>query len=94
MNLKKSIQGSLHLSILLVNILGRDLPVGFGTIHLLPVDPLTALVAVLTVHVVPSPADDDQERQSFSLIKTILTLCFLDQLPYVMHNCRKTFAPF
>ena len=93
-DLDKSIQRSLNLFVLFVNILGRDLPVGFGLRQVRLVDPCATLIAKVSVHVVSSPANDDQNRESGTVLKTVLALHFLNELPDLVVDGTKAFSPF
>ena len=94
MNLEEAFQGSLDLGELFLNIIGRDLPVGIRAVHRLAMNPRTALIAILSVDVIPAPANHHKEGQILALIKSVLALCFLHQFPNVVNDGRQPFSPF
>jgi hypothetical protein len=93
-NLDKSFQRSLNLFVLFVNILGRDLPVGFGLRQVRLVDPRATLVAEISMHVISGPTNNNEDGKSGTALKAVLALHFLDELPYLMVDGTQAFSPF
>ena len=93
-DLDKSIQRSLHLLVLFVNVLGSDLPVGFRLRQVRLMDPRATLIAKVSVHVISSPSDDDHDRESGTILKTVLALHFLDELPDLVVDGAEALPPF
>ena len=92
-DLDKSIERSLNLYVLFVNVLGRDLPVGFGLRQVRLVDPCATLITKVSVHVVSSPSDDDHDRECGTVLKTVFALHFLDELPDLVVDGAKALSP-
>ena len=74
-------------------VLGRDLPVGFGLRQVRLVDPRATLITKVTVHVVSSPANDDHDRESGTVLKTVFALHFLNELPDLVVDGTKALSP-
>ena len=93
-NLHEAVKGALDLGELLLDIVGRNLPVGIRAVHRLAMDPRTALVAVLPVDIISAPANDNKKWQGFTSIQPVLTFCLFHQLPDVMDDRRQSLSPF
>ena len=61
LNFDQSVQRPLHFLVLLVDILGSNLPVGFRLGQIRLVDPCAALIPKVSMDIIAGPADDDED---------------------------------
>ena len=94
LDLHKPIQRASDLLVLLVDIVGSDLPVGVTLRQVGLVYPCAPLVSEIPVHIISGPADDNQDRKSGSIQQSILSLHLVNQLPNHVVDRTQPLPPF
>jgi hypothetical protein len=92
-NLHQSFQRALHLLVLLLDIVGCNLPVSFRLGEVRGMDPSAPLTPEVTMNIISSPSDNDQDRECGATLKPVLPLDLLNELPNLMVNRREPLSP-